>query len=198
VWDKDFEMWKKVGLKFESWIGGRTDQPYDGRNYELFGVLAGVREGNMPMIDPDGPRGTPDDLSAELQHSVDRWGDDGHSHTWYTLKELKEFDWGTKGVVEGMVDFDTYKEYHKTGKVTSWCRGVGGGKTKIVSEKEMQELITKRKSRKFDYYCHIKWYPKAAEYCQGFVEGTLVEMEKVATEYGVDHDHIRFVCWFDN
>jgi hypothetical protein len=51
------------------------------RNYELFAALAGVR-GHGP-----GPRGLPKDISAFAREQIDGWGADGHSHTWYTLRE---------------------------------------------------------------------------------------------------------------
>ena len=63
---------------------------YSGRNYELFSVLAGVRDyGNNDRIDD--PRGLPEDVSDVTKKESDRWGSDGHSHSWLTLRELKEY-----------------------------------------------------------------------------------------------------------
>ena len=63
-----------------------TDTPYDGRNYELFGVLAGVRSREYNMIDY--PRYLPNDVSKEIKYEHERWGIDAHSTTYYTLDEL--------------------------------------------------------------------------------------------------------------
>jgi len=60
---------------------------YSGRNYNLFGVLAGVRGGYE--ICP--PRGLPDDVSDIVKKNSDRWDSDGHSHSYFTLAELKEY-----------------------------------------------------------------------------------------------------------
>ena len=62
---------------------------YSGRNYELFGILAGVRDRNNDSIDD--PRGLPEDVSEVTKKESDRWDEDGHSHSWVTLKELKEY-----------------------------------------------------------------------------------------------------------
>ena len=63
-----------------------TCTPYDGRNYNLFGVLAGVRSREEGMIDY--PRDLPDDLSEEIRDEYMSWGCDAHSATYYTLDEL--------------------------------------------------------------------------------------------------------------
>jgi hypothetical protein len=60
---------------------------YSGRNYTLFGVLAGVR--GRDEICP--PRGLPDDVSDIVKKNSDRWDGDGHSHSYFTLDELKEY-----------------------------------------------------------------------------------------------------------
>ena len=62
---------------------------YSGRNYELFGILAGVRDPNNDAIDD--PRGLPEDVSSVTKKASDRWDGDGHSHSWLTLRELKEY-----------------------------------------------------------------------------------------------------------
>jgi hypothetical protein len=72
---------------------------YSGRNYNLFCALAGVREwhfaGEPPRVSE--PKGLPEDVSDEVKAESERWGSDGHSHSYLTLKELKEFDWSAYG-----------------------------------------------------------------------------------------------------
>ena len=65
----------------------KTDQPYGGRNYRLFGALAGVRNYNMEIIS-DFAKGLPVDVSTEVCGFSDEWEDDGHSHSYLTVKEL--------------------------------------------------------------------------------------------------------------
>lgn len=65
-----------------------------GRDYCLFGVLAGVRR----EAGPEGPLATPgipDDASEEYRNIVDWWSIDGHSHSHATLSTLLAHDWTT-------------------------------------------------------------------------------------------------------
>lgn len=60
---------------------------YDGRDYALFATLANVRNyGDITPISE--PRGLPDDVSDIVEKASNDWGDDGHSHSWFTAKEL--------------------------------------------------------------------------------------------------------------
>jgi hypothetical protein len=63
---------------------------YHERNYSLFALLAGVRNsaGVKPISEP---RGLPEDVSEIVKRISDQWNDDGHSHSYYTLKELLDF-----------------------------------------------------------------------------------------------------------
>lgn len=55
------------------------------RDYRLFGVLAGVRHSGQCF-----PRkGKPKDVSVLVQHKMDYWGGDSHSHSWVSIQELE-------------------------------------------------------------------------------------------------------------
>lgn len=59
-------------------------QIFSGRNYTLFGLLAGVRSSFHDSHIP--PRGLPEDMSDTLRDIVNH--DYDHTGHWYTLKEL--------------------------------------------------------------------------------------------------------------
>ena len=80
--DPDFFWWGDDS-KFPS---PYTDQPYIGRNYNLFGALAGVRHSYMDVI--SGLKGLPNDVSDEICRISDDWGLNAHSHNYLTVKEL--------------------------------------------------------------------------------------------------------------
>jgi len=65
---------------------------YDGRNYYLFSILADVRNSGEEVIDY--PRGIPLDASCGYLHKCDSWSSDAHSHSYFTLRELLDVDWG--------------------------------------------------------------------------------------------------------
>lgn len=96
----------------------KYEVPYDnyiyrGRNYYLFGCLAGVR-GNIPCISY--PRGIPDGVNEWIKKYIDKYGVDGHSHSWYTLEELLDVNWEfyTKNDYENVSQFLKVIEYLKT------------------------------------------------------------------------------------
>lgn len=61
-----------------------------GRNYNLFGVLAGVRHETKP-IKP--VAGFPKDLTSTIKELEEQWGPDWHSKTFYVIRELKTSQW---------------------------------------------------------------------------------------------------------
>lgn len=67
---------------------------YNGRNYYLFSILADVR--NDGTIDPISyTKGIPKDSSFGYAYETKKWEGDGHSHSYFTLKELLEVDWSS-------------------------------------------------------------------------------------------------------
>lgn len=71
----------------------------DGRNYNLFSALCGVRSQSFygePARISD-PGGIPEDTCQLIKNEVRAWGSDGHSHNYNTLAELKAFDWSSYG-----------------------------------------------------------------------------------------------------
>ena len=60
---------------------------YHSRNYVQFGLMAGVRWSSPHTVQP---KGAPDDASMEVQREIEQWDCDGHSHSWLTLREMKE------------------------------------------------------------------------------------------------------------
>lgn len=70
---------------------------YIGRDYSLFGVLAGVRDEEVECVSKGGHKGLPDDLSqgmielmeGDTDWEAGQWHADNHSHSYLNLDELK-------------------------------------------------------------------------------------------------------------
>lgn len=60
----------------------RTFLSFRERNYTLFAALASVRDKGAT------PKGIPTDVSILGKASIDDWGSDGHSHTWFPMQEF--------------------------------------------------------------------------------------------------------------
>jgi len=83
------------------------DEPYSGRNYSLFSKLAGVRSyGESDSISDE--RGIPEDASLFYQIKVSQWMGDGHSHSYFTLRELLDYDFS-----EISPDFSNFVESYR-------------------------------------------------------------------------------------
>lgn len=94
------DQWEKVDNKKDNEQGLYYDVPwgkefYHDRNYKLFALLAGVR--NHCELEPiSDPKGQPNNLSPRVKAMFDYYKGDGHNHSWYTLKEILDFDWTQK------------------------------------------------------------------------------------------------------
>ena len=78
------------------------------RHYKRFAALAGVR-GNGPS-----PKGIPGDVSASTKLYIDEWGLDGHSHTFYPIKEAADIYLNT------VYENETRTDYQKKHPVSAF------------------------------------------------------------------------------
>jgi len=138
---------------------GLTQKEYDRRNYDLFAMLANVRNGTgfagvktgngfEPL---DEPRGIPEDLSFPPEPDYSKENDDDddpwlgdHSFSWCTLAEALAYNYDRESKHEGVVDSAEYAawvERGRKGRPGSYCGGVSGPKVVHLSNEEMQKLI---------------------------------------------------------
>lgn len=84
-------QWKQIGplaIKYNSSENFLTyGNTYVGRNYQLFGLLAGVRSHVNPILPI---RDLPNNLSEEIKDEAKKWEGDAHTHHFYYLDELVE------------------------------------------------------------------------------------------------------------
>lgn len=155
---------------------------YTNRNYSLFAVLADVRnDSDSPFICQ--PKGLPDDISKITKVEAERWDGDGHSHSYFTLKELKDFQsLGHKVKNSGLVSQEEAKKLDDgISTPTTWCQWASPELKLVYREWEddydvLKPLIEKLEKRLRDEF----WI---------FREDTDI------TEY---LEKIRIVFWFDN
>ena len=166
-------------------------------------MLADVRNGSgfAGCVTGDGfkilsePKGIPKNASKEIKKMSKEWGEDGHSHSWHTLKDLLEWDWEQVTVHEGIVNMEEYKGFKENGYPESWCGGVGGGNSKVVSNEEMDKLLASgKKDPNQRYYTSVRWeesYRNAAG--DWFFKETLPTLQRLGKP-----EDVRIVFWFDN
>lgn len=87
-----FEKWYN-GKQWETWA---LDIP-ESRDYQLYEAMAGVRSNEEDdMMFP--PRGIPIDVSLAVKYWIQRYGEDGHSHSWLYADEFN------KALIKGKSD----------------------------------------------------------------------------------------------
>lgn len=94
------------------------------RNYDLFAVLANVRNyGETEYIDK--PRGIPEIVSPQVQKEYEKWHGDGHSHSWFSLAELRQWQDNHPTVKHrGLVSRQAADRLDQQGILPrSWCQG---------------------------------------------------------------------------
>lgn len=186
---------------------------YSGRNYDLFGILANVRNGRgfagcdlgrgYWPISP--PRGLPDDVSPEVLAESELWDDDGHSHSWLTVAELMAYDWTQTTVSRGWVSLKEFADWNRWARShgeppASYCGDVFGPNIRKVSIEEMERLcaegVTEREvpdPKRISYYCQVEWTHPYYSVATEFLSATLPRLWRL----GAPED-VRIVFWFDN
>lgn len=81
------DTWKPSKYDKDEFI---HDEVGGGRNYALFYCLARVRQNGCGNKFSFEPRGMPLAFSDEVLRVYERWGEDGHSHSFLYLHELEE------------------------------------------------------------------------------------------------------------
>lgn len=202
---------------------GRMEVPcdsrfYSGRNYNLFSILADVRNGHgFAGIDTgDGypiapPRGLPDDVTPEVKTESDGWGRDGHSHSWLTLQELLAYDWTQTSLIRGVLSAREFVDWDRWGRQRgeapkNWCGSISGGVVKNIAgpqlavaceglkvfhHKELEAAIRDRGLS--DTYAPFHWEQPYYRVTSGFWSEAIPRLLRLG-----DPADVRIVFWFDN
>ncbi len=195
---------------------------YSERNYNLFAILADVRNGRgfagcdtgdgfNPIVEP---RGIPEDASDSVREDSEGWGADGHSHSWLTLTEILAFDWTQTTTQRGWVSALEAEEWLR---MRRWepeppghCGGVSGGMVKHISIEEMEQRIVAIKAQHpndykaalaqieqdlMHHYAQAEWTIDYASSCGDFWMKAIPKLLKLCEGHSAS---VRIVFWFDN
>lgn len=188
-------------IDYAKWF---DDDLYVGRNYDLFAILANVRNGRGfaggdtgdGFVPISKPRGVPKDASREYLQHVVQWKDDGHSHSFLTVAELDAYDWNQTTKHRGWVDLKEYKVFKETGTPPNWYGGVVGACVKHVSAEDMDRLLSGEDipAEGLSYYTRVEWPETYAASCEHFLTKTLPALRALDP----DPNNVRVVFFFDN
>ena len=165
--------------KYEDERRYQTIEVFGDRNYRAFSHLCGVRgNDHEPRISE--PKGVPDDCSPQTKEEIARWGCDGHSHSYVTLKEVMDFVEANTGVgYQGYISPEAAEELSKGVLPDYWCVGTSD-----------------------NTWVFRKWRNEEYSPLQGLIEVLSERLnphgwmddEKIRAE----SDKIRLVFWFGN
>jgi hypothetical protein len=206
------EKWQIEDNFIASWPVGsdrKSITPYDDRNYILFAWLANVRNGygtagcdtGDAIVPIDLPRGLPEDISVEVAGEADEWGYDGHSHSYFTLKELIEAYERDKDKIKikrGWISFEEYKKFVKGNLPSSYCGGVLGLNIMHMSMDEADAILNGDKDapENAEIYVQVEWKTYLKNCIDGFYSHTIPQLKERSESR--NYDDIRIVFWFDN
>ena len=202
-----------------------TNIPYSNRCYNLFAILADVRNGygfagckTGDTFNPISmPKGYPEDMCDELKRDIDRYADynslagisavragilsDEHSASWLTLKELLDYDWDQMHRNYGYVSENTYREFiMKKQHPDCWSGGVGGRDIVRLSEDDMAALIRGAYPREEGKQYYTSCYFKGRTYRDssgGFYDDVIPVLKTLIPDGGTAED-VRLVFDFDS
>lgn len=221
VTDKVFKnSWYRPDSKYNWAQEEYTNVPYNRRCYNLFAILADVRNGRGfagckigEYFNPISmPKGYPEDMCEELKRDISNEYDDEaynyrptlsneHSASWLTLKELLDYDWDQLHRDYGCVSEDTYRDFIMKGEhPDSWSGGIGGPGIIHLSEEEMVDLIQGRYPRKEGerYYTACYFTPETyKDSSGGFYDDVIPVLQTLIPDGGTNED-VRLVFDFDS
>jgi hypothetical protein len=152
----------------------KLNSAYRNRNYTLFSLLADVRNYDDNKIISE-PKGFPTDASEIVKKQNEYWEGDGHSHSFFTMKELYDFYEENKTVnFTGLVDQKGVKEI-ENGQMPSWWCKASTQEDLVYKEWDFENLTLKDFIDKLESHFKSEYYDKERD-CEKF----------------------RVVFWFDN
>jgi hypothetical protein len=190
----------------EPWVreNDRLRVPYkskllNGRNYDLFAILANVRngrgtagcktgEGYNPISEP---RGVPDDCDTRIKSDIDSWGGDGHSHSYFTARELLDFDWNQKTERCGYIQADAIWVWENGWDHFPHCGDAFGGSIKKIPIEELKRMVADKEDTSH-HYSYVRWSQYYHQTATELFKAIVIACHKAKPE------DVRVVFFFDN
>lgn len=208
-WSKD-EDGEERGMELRT--VDYDDKFYRGRNYELFAILADVRN-DSEIVPIKKPRGVPKNISPEVKDEINKWKGDGHSHSYFTIAELLKFDWTRTSTLSGCVSTLEFNKWDKWGRHNgegpeSYCGWTSApmismeemeAKSKEMNEFLLNSPLSREEKREYvgktmgNLYCKISWEIAYYKMCRDFFSNTLPRLLHIGKP-----SQVRIVFFFDN
>lgn len=194
----EIRPYKTVDPKF--WTSVIKIDNIVGRNYDMFGLLFGVRnycnfkpiaEGRgMPKYAEHQKKDDEEDNRSYAQIESDDLDVDGHSHTWISQSEIEKINWEAKSESE---DERIHLYLLKNGEMKEWGKASMFGELTDEEQKKLSKNKELRKGNKI-FRLEKSLYKDAIS---GDWQVVFDLMKRLAKQHG-SGDEVRLVVWFDN
>jgi hypothetical protein len=198
------DPWTDEGIR--TYRNNKPDWLYSGRNYDLFAILADVRNGfGVAGVDTGErfnpiheERGLPDDVTPGVRREHDEMAWDAHSASWCTLEELEAFDWQQVAIKRGYVDAAGFAAVMENRQPPGWWSLISPGGTRaLVSNEEMVAHI--KSGATGEVFTKVSWQRTYQASVREFYTEVMPGLRDVAErQTGGDATRVRAVYWFDN
>ncbi len=194
---------------FSGYSAFTIPEKFQGRNYNFFAGLAGVRNGFgcagckrhqevTPLVSEDFSK--PEDTSSTVDlwlqedHVIsDAFGWTGdHSFGMCTLKQLKEYDWGQKIIAYGVLSLEEYEKWDKMSRPKNYSGGIMGKNIVTIEESELSGYVFEKDKK---YYVQAAWEQPLVEV--KFID-ELLEHLAAYIEYDKTDEDVRIIFGFDS
>lgn len=185
----------------------QAEEVWGDRNYNVFAILADVRNGRgfagcdtgdgfVPICEQ---KGLPKNIHPKSLASLH--GD--HSGSWLTLHELQEYDWTQTTRLRGVTEESDYLEWRKksVGAPSSYCGRVSGPNVINMTSQEYDAAETAfwpdRKTEN-KIYVAVEWVVSYREVAERFLDVVIPYLETYAAEVGGNPERVRIAFNFDS
>lgn len=192
----------------EGWDSRSRSQLHtiEDRNYQLFAVLAGVRNGTgfagvvtgEPVEPISEPRGLPSDcelpdsnrFNQRIYDEPDEPDLGDHSQSWILLREILDYPWDESTVKIGVISLEQFRKWDRKSQPDQWSGGVSGPDVVTISEEQAHEGLIPRDK---EVFVRIAWRQSLRNQCRRFLEGTVPWLQSLGSP-----DDVRLVFGFDS
>lgn len=179
----------------------RAELNYHGRNYNVFAILANVRNGSgfagIKTSDGFKPISEPRGLPPGMSEDDGEFGDHSFSHV--TAKELVEVDfYNATTTLCGWIDFKTYKDWTRYARgegcsPDTWSGGVSG---KDILKYTEADYLAQKPEDTPGLHIFCEWEQTYARAIGLTFLTFVLEMARLGQIHGMEN--VRFVFGFDS
>lgn len=195
------DYYRREWEAIDAWKGVVMPNAFTSRNYNLFGMLADVRNGTWgdewPALAPH--RGLPNGVDSdgdehELAEATGEYWLGDHSHTVISLEELEGYGWDSITVKgRGYVPAEEFDALAPGQKPDGYSAGIFGGNAVIYTPEAWAAQGRRKAHPEESPYIQARWRQTAREGCRDWPGEVLPRLREIAAGRP-----LRLLIGFDN